>query len=74
MTRQDGSSEVSTAIAIVLDPPATDLDDRGMAATSEIITKLDAAWPTTGRRSWLWVSREIIAGKEKHCLAIYSRP
>jgi hypothetical protein len=75
MTRHNGSSEVSTAIAIVLDPPATDfLDEKEMAATVEIITLLDAAWPTTGRRSYLWVSREILADEEKHCLALYSRP
>lgn len=75
MTRQDGSSKVSTAIAIVLDPPATDfLHEREMAATTEIITKLDAAWQAGCPRSWLWVSREILANKEKHCLAIYSRP
>jgi hypothetical protein len=74
MTRHDGSSDVSTDLAIVLDPPKTALRDEDEIAVSiEIITRLDAAWPTTGRRGCLWVSREMIAREEKHCVAIYSR-
>ncbi len=77
MTRRDGSSEVSTTLAIVLDPPATDLlEEKETAATVEIATRLDTAWLPTGRRSWVWVSREMIAGERmsKHCVAVYSRP
>jgi hypothetical protein len=74
MTRHDGSSDVTTSIAVVLDPPliaSQDADE--MAATTEIITRLDAAWAPTGRRSWLWVSRANIANHEDHCVAIYAR-
>ncbi len=77
MTRHDGSSDLSTALAIVLDPPAPSLlDEKELeATTSEIMTRLDTAWRPIGRRSWLWVSREIIAGEAnaKHCVAVYSR-
>lgn len=71
MTRHDGSSHVNTDLAIVLDPPETSPPDE---ESIEIITMLGAAWPMTGRRrSYLWVSREMIAREEKHCVAIYSR-
>ena len=72
MTRYDGSSSVATDLALVLDPPATDLRDED-AATVELITRLHAAWPITGPRGWLCVSREMIAREEEHCVAIYSR-
>jgi hypothetical protein len=70
ITRHDGSSEVSTDLAIVLDPPET-----GAAAEVGIerITRLGAAWPGTGRRAYLSVSAEIIAREQSHCVAVYSR-
>lgn len=71
MTRHDGSSDVSTALAIVLDPPGTSLPDE---ESIEIITRMNAAWPMTARsRGYLWVSHEMIAREEKHCVAVYSR-
>jgi hypothetical protein len=70
MTRHDGSSDVSTALAIVLDPPGTVLRDE---ESLEIITKLGAAWPMTRRRGYLCVSRGMFARNENHCVAIYSR-
>src|SRR5262245_28732228 len=71
MTRHDGSSDVDTALAVVLDPPGMDLPED---ESVELITRLGAAWPMTGRRrGYLWVSREMIAGNAKHCVAVYSR-
>jgi len=70
MTRHDGSSDVSSALAIVLDPPETSLQDE---ESVEMITRLNVAWPITGRRGYLWVTRETIARNEKHCVAVYSR-
>jgi hypothetical protein len=70
MTRHDGSSDMSTDLAIVLDPPETSLPGEERI---EIITRLGAAWPITGRRGYLWVSHEMIARNEKHCVAVYSR-
>jgi len=71
-TRHDGSSDVSTDLAIVPDAPETALRDEDCI---EIITRLRAAWPMTRRhRGHLWVSREMIARNEKHCVAVYSRP
>ena len=71
MTRHDGSSDVNTDLAIVLDRPETSLPDE---ESIEIITRLGAAWPMTGRRrGYLWVSHEMIAREKKHCVAVYSR-
>lgn len=71
MTRHDGSSDVSTALAIVLDPPETAPPDE---QSIEIMTRLGAAWPMTGRsRGYLWVSHEMIARNDKHCVAVYPR-
>jgi hypothetical protein len=75
MTRHDGSSKISTAIAIVLDPPAKEfLDPEEMAETTEILTRLNAAWSPAGHQGSLWVSSEVLAGHKEHCVAIYSRP
>jgi hypothetical protein len=69
MTRHDGSSDVSTELAILLDLPATELGDE---ERFDMITKLGAAWPKKCQ-GWLWVTREMIARNEQHCVAIYSR-
>lgn len=70
MTRHDGSSsDVSTVLAILLDPPAPELGDE---ERFDMMTKLGAAWPKK-RRGWLWVNREMIARHQQHCVAIYSR-
>ena len=61
---------MSTALAIVLDPPETSPPDE---ESIEIITRLGAVWPITGRRGYLWVSHEMIARNEKHCVTIYAR-
>jgi hypothetical protein len=74
MTRHDRSSTVSTDFALVFDPPAADLSDESeQAETTEMITRLTAAWPTTGPRGWLWISRRAIAENSAHCVAIYAR-
>jgi hypothetical protein len=70
MTRHDGSSDLTTALAIVLDPPATSPPDE---QSIETMTRLRAAWPMKGRRGYLWVSDEMIARNDKHCVAVYSR-
>jgi hypothetical protein len=70
MTRHDGSSDVTTALAIVLDPLETTPRDED---SIEIITRLRAAWPMSGRRGFLWVSRDMIAGREQSCVAVYPK-
>jgi len=61
-TRHDGSSDVTTDLAVVLDPSETAPRDED---SIEIITRLRAAWPMTDRRrGYLWVSRETIARNE----------
>ena len=70
MTGHDGSSAVSTDLAIVLDPPETNPHDED---SIEIITRMGAAWPVTGRRGYLCVSPEMIAREKNHCVAVYSR-
>jgi hypothetical protein len=76
MTRHDGSSDVTTALALVLDPPlkhGQERDDGDDAAQVELIESLEAAWQPAGRRSWIWASRPVIDGKQEHCLPIYVR-
>ena len=73
-TRSDGASEVSTSIALVLDPPEVDPADQTQAAWQiELFTKLTAAWPTGGLRSWMCVTHGIVEAKREHCLPAYSR-
>jgi hypothetical protein len=73
-TRSDGASEESTSIALVLDPPGVDPPDETETARQiDLFTKLRAAWPAGGLRSWMCVTHGILEAHGEHCLPVYSR-
>jgi hypothetical protein len=72
--RSDGSTDLSTGIAVVLDPPLPDVRNATENAWQmEIAAKLEDAWPTSGRRSWIWGTRGTVEARREHCLPVYSR-
>ena len=74
VTRSDGSFHESTDIALVLDPPfSRERGEDESRAERELLGKLDAAAPTTGRRGWVYVSKEAIAHEKRRYLKIYVR-
>jgi hypothetical protein len=73
-TLDDGSSSDSTGIAVVLDPPIADHpEENEVAATARLTANLKTASPIGGNRSSLFVTRNIIATHQEHCLPIYIR-
>jgi hypothetical protein len=72
ITRADGSSYESTGIALVLDPPLSQLrDEEEGRASGDLLAKLQPAAPHAS--SWLFVSEQIIAAHANHCRKVYTR-
>jgi hypothetical protein len=76
---QDGRTENDgTKFVVVLDPPiGEDVHDEQIEILTkqqiEIMTKLDAAWRPSGRRS-VWFPTVPIGVREKRGLPIYAKP
>jgi hypothetical protein len=74
-TRSNGTSDVSTSVALVLDPPEVEIvHDRAKDAWQiEFFMRLAAIWPTGGLGGWMCVTRGIVEAEREHCLPVYSR-
>jgi hypothetical protein len=65
-----GPARDSTGIALVLDPP---LEEEETRTADALVARLDAAAPTPGRRSWSFVSHELLESLGARAFRFYAR-